>query len=774
MGLLSSILILAVGMAPAPDLESAFRRPPSEAGPHVWWHWTGYNVTSNGITRDLEAMASAGVAGATVFTIRDHSGCAEDAAEMTNRICPSMSYGNDVWWAHLRFAAEEARRLGLQLGMHNCPGFSVSGGPWIDPEHAMKGVVWTSAPAPKRPPEPDHGALGWYRDIGETSFGGVNYRFGYVALKRAPHPMPADIQEKSLECDKLATEAVGRHLDAVLIPLKARLGDLIGGAFRYLLMDSYEAGDCNWTQDMREEFVRRRGYDPLPHLPALAGAAMPDADRFRADLKRTVGELFVERHTLQFRRRLNEAGLEFHLEPYSGPFDGREASALCDVPMVEFWATPLPGQPPEAFGAYPGFVADVARANGQRIIAAEAFTGRGKFSDWITTPRDLKAPGDASFARGINRLVLHHWVHQPFPRKWRPGNAMGFWGTHFGDCQTWFEPGKAWYRYLQRCQAMLQRGESVSESDLVRIGGSAELSRPVLACARREGETLFFFVANTSTNAACAELSFKVSGRIPEKWSTERVTVEDLPDWRVEGGRTELSLPLAPLESAFIVFRRSGNPSAEQDRRATAVRTLELGGTWEVSFEPGCGAPEGVHRLQGLSSLSECDCPGIRFFSGTATYGRTIPNTFLPAGALWHELDLGDVRDLAEVFVDGRRIAVLWHPPYRVRLDPGLFRKPRADLVVRVTNAWHNRLVGDEQEPDDCEWMRANPRKDFGRALRTIPDFVIDGGERPSRGRIGFSTWNYFGVNSRLIPSGLIGPVRLHSTLPEKTAEGKR
>jgi len=761
-------LVFVVCLSTLADLESAFRHPPTEAGAHVWWHWTGYNVSSNGITRDLEAMASAGVAGATVFNIRDHAGCAEGGAEMTNSLNPGMSYFNEVWWAYLRFAAEEAKRLGLQLGMHNCPGFSVSGGPWINPEQAMKSVVWTSAPVPTRPREPDHGKLGWYRDIGETSFGNVNYRFGYVALKRAPHPMPTDIQEKSLECDKLDAVAVARHLDAVLMPLKAHLGDLVGTSLRYLVMDSYEAGDCNWTHDMRAEFTRRRGYDPLPHLPALAGAKMPDAERFRADLKLTVSELFIERHTRQFRRRLNELGLEFHLEPYSGPFDGRAAAAHCDVPMVEFWATPLPGQPPDAFGGFPGFVADVAHANGQRIIASEAFTGRGKFSDWVTTPRDLKAPGDASFARGINRLVLHHWVHQPFPRKWRPGNTMGFWGTHFGDCQTWFEPGKEWYRYLQRCQALLQRGESVAEPDLVRITGSAEAARPVLACARREGDTLFLFVANTSTNAAAVELSVKVEGRIPEKWSTERVTVEDVTDWRVDHGRTIISLPLAPLESAFVVFRRLGKQPVERVEPPTEIRTRELDGTWEVAFESDRGAPEGILRLQGLSSLSDCALPGVRHFSGTATYRRTLPCASLPGGALRHELDLGEVRDLAEVFVDDQRVAVLWHPPYRVVLDARLLGKPKAELVIRVTNAWHNRLVGDELEPDDCAWMRANPRKSFGRALQTIPDFVVNGGERPSRGRIGFATWNYFGINSRLVPSGLIGPVRIQSVLKVK------
>ena len=212
-----ALLAVSLGVG-ATTLEEDFRNPPQKAGVHAWWHWVGYNVSSNGITRDLEAMKAAGMGGATVFTIASHAGtwCNEP---MENQFSPGMSYMNDVWWAHLRFAAEEARRLGLEIGMHNCPGYSVSGGPWIKPEHAMKKLVWTVAKAPERPPDPWRGPLGWYREIGEARWKDLNFRFGYVARDARPSPCPADIAPSALECDKLSAEAVRIHLDHVLVPL---------------------------------------------------------------------------------------------------------------------------------------------------------------------------------------------------------------------------------------------------------------------------------------------------------------------------------------------------------------------------------------------------------------------------------------------------------------------------------------------------------------------------------------------------------------------------
>src|SRR3954462_11926846 len=102
-----------------------FRDPPASARPHSWWHWMNGNVTADGITRDLEAMARVGVGGAHMFDV----GCGIPQGPATT-LSPE-------WAKMIRHAADECGRLGLSLTLHNCPGWSSSGGPWITPERSM-------------------------------------------------------------------------------------------------------------------------------------------------------------------------------------------------------------------------------------------------------------------------------------------------------------------------------------------------------------------------------------------------------------------------------------------------------------------------------------------------------------------------------------------------------------------------------------------------------------------------------------------------------------
>ena len=478
---------------PEQPLEAAFLNPPRPALPHVWWHWLGNNVTKDGITRDLEAMRDAGIGGATVFHVASHAG----NAALSNSLTDNVSYHNPAWWALMRHAAKEADRLGLELGMHNCPGFSVSGGPWITPEQAMQKVVWSETRV-KGPalfsaglPQP-RTALGYYRDIavlavpeGEPAVAEVIdvtarmaadgtlawqvpegkwtlFRLGHTPTGARPRPAPEDIQDQSLEADKLSAEAMTRHLENVIPPLKRELGKCVGTSFAHLLLDSYEAGNQNWSPKFREAFRARRGYDPVPWLPALSGRKIGGAAlsaRFQEDMALTVEELFTENHFALFRTWTKANKLALQIEPYGGPFNQFEAAAVADVPMVEFWGFPVFWT--QEVGGFPGVAGAVGRALGRPVIATEAFTGMPTYAKWSESPRDFKNTGDASFARGITRLTLHHWVHQPFDPHFTPGMTMGFWGSHFGQVQTWHEPGKAFYRYLGRCQALLQSGQQV-------------------------------------------------------------------------------------------------------------------------------------------------------------------------------------------------------------------------------------------------------------------------------------------------------------------------
>ena len=158
-----------VGMTKENDeeLTRKFIDPPASAKPQVWWHWMNGNVTREGITADLEAMANVGLGGGILF----------DAGLGTRWGVPegTLTFNTPEWYEMVKFAATEAQRLGLELGIANCSGWANSGGPWNTPEYAMKRVVYTETELKggvqnsiklDQPENP----MGFYRDIAILAF----------------------------------------------------------------------------------------------------------------------------------------------------------------------------------------------------------------------------------------------------------------------------------------------------------------------------------------------------------------------------------------------------------------------------------------------------------------------------------------------------------------------------------------------------------------------------------------------------------------------------
>jgi neutral trehalase len=193
-----------------------------------------------------------------------------------------------------------------------------------------------------------------------------------------------------------------------------------------------------------------------------------------------------------------------------------------------------------------------------------------------------------------------------------------------------------------------------------------------------------------------------------------------------------------------------------------------VGGAWEVSFPPGLGAPASA-RFDKLISWPEHSDPGIRYFSGTATYNKelNLPESLFGGNRELY-LDLGSVEVIARVTLNGQELPTLWKPPFRVRID-GVARPGPNKLEVRVTNLWPNRMIGDAALPDDIEWQTA---KGSALPLRW-PDWLVQGKPRPS-GRIAFCTrGNVYSQKDPLLPSGLIGPVmvRVAERIPVVASE---
>jgi hypothetical protein len=180
----------------------------------------------------------------------------------------------------------------------------------------------------------------------------------------------------------------------------------------------------------------------------------------------------------------------------------------------------------------------------------------------------------------------------------------------------------------------------------------------------------------------------------------------------------------------------------------------EVTGSWMVTFPPQLGAPP--HALfDRLMSWTESGDDGVKYFSGTATYAKELN---IPAELVRQEgslyLDLGEVKNIAQVFLNGKDLGVLWKPPFRVNLS-GAARGGANKLEIKVTNLWPNRLIGDERLKPDREWTST-------RNLAAWPQWLLDG-KLSSSGQITFTTARHWQKDDAPLPSGLLGPVRLLS-----------
>jgi hypothetical protein len=179
------------------------------------------------------------------------------------------------------------------------------------------------------------------------------------------------------------------------------------------------------------------------------------------------------------------------------------------------------------------------------------------------------------------------------------------------------------------------------------------------------------------------------------------------------------------------VFREPASSASATVETPVLTLASQLDGTWDVSFQPGRGAPASV-RLESLGSLSQHRDPGIKYFSGVATYTKsfTLPKGMKPGKPL--VLDLGSVADVAEVWVNGKPVGTVWKAPWRLDVGPAT-RAGRNKLEIRVANLWVNRLIGDVQ---------------------------------PDAQKIAFTAMRTYKPDAPLRPSGLLGPVQLMRVAP--------
>ncbi len=247
----------------------------------------------------------------------------------------------------------------------------------------------------------------------------------------------------------------------------------------------------------------------------------------------------------------------------------------------------------------------------------------------------------------------------------------------------------------------------------------------ILYVHRQTAEQDIYWLDNRSPAANDAEVSFRASGKVPELWHPQTGKTEKV-SWHIRDGRTIIPLHFESWEAYFIVFKEKTSETSFTLPKTTETEIGKITGAWQVSFQEKRGAAASAVFPQ-LASWSENADPGIKYFSGTASYRNSFDASSMTKGSRIL-LDLGEVKNLAEVSVNGKNLGILWKTPFKIDITDAV-KKGKNQVEIKVTNLWVNRLIGDAQ-PGVTE-------------------------------KITFTTMPFYRGNEPLLPSGLLGPVRV-------------
>ena len=162
--------------------------------------------------------------------------------------------------------------------------------------------------------------------------------------------------------------------------------------------------------------------------------------------------------------------------------------------------------------------------------------------------------------------------------------------------------------------------------------------------------------------------------------------------------------------------------------------------------------------MPALESWSVNADSNIRYYSGSARY----INEFTLSESQFRQyktflLDLGDIADIGEVFLNGKSAEIIWTKPYEADIS-SFVKKGRNELKVVIANRWINRLIGDENIPSGYEYEQGGSKFTNGRMLKW-PDWLYDTTKQKNTTRHTFTTWKHYSKNDGLVKSGLLGPV---------------
>src|SRR5438874_400881 len=600
-----------------------------------------------------------------------------------------------------------------------------------------------------------NGRLDWTPPAGNW----VVLRFGYSLLGITNHP--ASPEGTGLEVDKPNPDDGAQYINTYLDNYKDAVGELMGQhGLQYVINDSWEAGTQNWTDNLIAEFTKRRGYDPRPWMPVLTGRVIESSqasEGFLWDFRETLADMLADYHYDLITKILHERGMghygESHEEGRAFIGDGMQVKRSNDVPMSAMW-TQKPAVNKEQYG-YDADIresASVAHIYGQNLVAAESLTASSGAYAW--SPATLKPTADKELAMGLNRFVIHTSVHQPLLDR-KPGLSLGPFGQWFNRNETWAEQATPWVSYLARCSYLLQQGKFVADvayfygedSNITAIYGDHFPDVP-------EGYNFDYVNADalihefSATNGVLTTpsgMTYRVLALDPRSKQMSLPVLREINELVeagaiVVGAKPESDPSLADDQAefhsladklwgtVFVVFRHPAKAPSRAIPGVVEQVLVTINGPWDVAFEPGRGAPPRI-AFDKLISWPDSADQGVKYFSGTATYTKSVQaraDWFKPGAYLW--IDLGQVKNLAEVSVNGKPLGIVWKTPYRVEAT-GALKPGDNEIEIKVTNGWANRIIGDRQP----------------NATKTYT----------------FTSPKFYKADSPLWPSGLLGPAQI-------------
>lgn len=227
-----------------------------------------------------------------------------------------------------------------------------------------------------------------------------------------------------------------------------------------------------------------------------------------------------------------------------------------------------------------------------------------------------------------------------------------------------------------------------------------------------------YWLNNRSDAPTTAEVSFRVAGKIPELWNAQTGKIEKL-SYQIKDGRTLVPLKFESWDAYFVVFKDKATDLSYTKPKTTETLLTTINNPWKVSFNNKSAT------FDKLTSWHENSDADIKYFSGTATYENTFKAPQPPAGEVW--LNLGDVKNVAEVFVNGKNMGIVWKKPYKIDITNAI-KSGDNSIKIEVTNTWVNRLIGDAQ---------------------------------PNAAKTTFTTMPFYRADSPLGPAGLLGDVKV-------------